>query len=326
MWMEQRRLGKQGPELTSIGFGCWAMGGVGRGDVGGWGPQDEGDAITAIQFALDAGVNWFDTAAVYGLGHSEEVLGRALGNRRKDIVVATKFGLVWDDQGHLTNKATYDSVKQECDASLRRLGTDYIDLYQQHWPDAIGTPVEETMRALDDLIKGGKVRYAGVSNFDGPLLERALTVRHVDSLQPPYSLFHREVEAEILPFCRSHGIGVVAYSPLASGLLGGRYTTDQTFDQSDWRSSSPDFTGEGLERNLEKVERLREIANRFGRTVPQLAIAWVLSNPAVTSAIVGVRKRSHIEGALPAGDWVLDSQTKREVEAAMGARDSASVG
>lgn len=315
--MERRKLGSEGPELTTIGFGCWAMGGVGRGDVGGWGPQDDQESVDAIHFALDHDVNWFDTAAVYGLGHSEEVLGRALGDRRKDIILATKFGLVWDDAGHLTNKATYDSVKQECDASLQRLGTDYIDLYQQHWPDAIGTPVEETMRALDDLIKEGKVRYAGVSNFDRPLLERALTVRHVDSLQPQYSLFHREVEAEVLPFCKEKGIGVVAYSPLASGLLGGRYTPDQTFDPTDWRASSPDFTGEGLRRNLEKVERLREIAQRFGRTVPQLAIAWVLSNPAVTSAIAGVRKRSHIQGVLEASDWHLDEETRQEIESVM---------
>src|SRR5919205_855377 len=158
--MERRKLGSEGPEITTIGFGCWAMGGEGRGDAGGWGHQDDQDSIDAIHTALDAGVSWFDTAAVYGLGHSEEVLGKALGNRRKDVFVATKFGLVWDEQGNLTNRASYDSVLKECDASLERLGTDYIDLYQQHWPDAVGTPVEETMRALDDLIKAGKVRWA----------------------------------------------------------------------------------------------------------------------------------------------------------------------
>src|SRR5579884_2584860 len=192
--IETRNLGSRGPELTTIGFGCWAMGGAGW--EFSWGPQNDEESIRAVHVALEQGINWFDTAAVYGLGHSEEVLGRALGSRRKDVFVATKFGLVWDENGKITNLASYDSIMRECDASLRRLGTDYIDLYQQHWPDNVGTPVEESMRALDDLIKSGKVRYAGVSNFDVPLLERALTVRHVDSLQPQYSLFSRDVERE----------------------------------------------------------------------------------------------------------------------------------
>jgi aryl-alcohol dehydrogenase-like predicted oxidoreductase len=321
--MQTRKLGKNGPDLTVIGFGSWAMGGPGY--QGGWGPQDDRVSIEAIHTALDRGVNWFDTAAIYGLGHSEEVLGKALGSRRKDVIVATKFGLVWDEQANITNIAAYDSVLRECDASLRRLGTDYIDLYQQHWPDTVGTPVEETMRALDDLIKAGKVRYAGVSNFDVPLLKRALAVRHIDSVQPQYNLFSRDAERELLPFCREHGIGVVAYSPLASGLLGGRYTASQTFDETDWRSRHPDFTGEGLRRNLEKVERLRTIAERHGKTVPQLAIAWVLANPAVTSAIVGVRKPDHILGALPAADWPLDADLIAEIETAMGSEVHAPV-
>jgi aryl-alcohol dehydrogenase-like predicted oxidoreductase len=313
--METRKLGKNGPDITTIGFGCWAMGGVGL--AGGWGPQDDQQAIDAIHAALDLGVNWFDTAAIYGTGHSEETLGKALGDRRKDVILATKFGLVWDENGKITNDSSYQSVMRECDASLQRLGTDYIDLYQQHWPDTIGTPVEESMRALDDLIKAGKVRYAGVSNFDVPLLERALSVRHIDSLQPQYNLFSRDVEAEILPFCQQNGIGVVAYSPLASGLLGGKYTESQTFDDTDWRSSNPDFTGEGLKRNLAKVERLRAIAQRFDKTVPQLAVAWVLSNPATTSAIVGVRKPDHITSIIPAADWHLDEKTRGEIETAM---------
>jgi len=315
--METRKLGKDGPEVTTIGFGCWAMGGQGKGNVGGWGPQDDQDSVRAIHTALDGGINWFDTAAVYGTGHSEEVLGRALGSRRNDVLVATKFGLVWDDNGDLTNDSSYDSVLQQCDASLQRLGTDHIDLYQQHWPDMIGTPVEESMRALDDLIKSGKVRYAGVSNFDVPMLEQALAVRHIDSLQPQYNLFHREPEGDVLPFCHQHGIGVVAYSPLASGLLGGKYTQSQTFAAGDWRGSNPDFTGGGLRRNLERVARLRSIADRFDKTVAQLAIAWVLSNPAITSAIVGVRRPDHVTGALPAAGWNLDKQTCNEIEQAM---------
>jgi aryl-alcohol dehydrogenase-like predicted oxidoreductase len=319
--MEQRQLGAQGPSISTIGFGCWAMGGAGW--AGSWGPQDDRMSSEAIQSALERGINWFDTAAVYGLGHSEEVLGKVLGSRRKDVIVATKFGTVWDDQGNLSDRASYDSVIRECDASLRRLGTDYIDLYQQHWPDSVGTPIEETMRALDDLTKSGKVRYVGVSNYGLPLLQKALQVRHIDSLQPKFSLFHREVERDLLPFCAEQGIGVVAYSPLASGLLGGNYTAEKTFPEGDWRAGDPDFTGEGLRRNVDKVERLREIAQRFGKTMPQLAVAWVLSNPAVTSAIVGVRRPEHITGVLPAADWDLDDATRSEIEGVMGTYQTA---
>ena len=319
--MEYRKLGSEGPELTTIGFGCWAMGGPGY--AGGWGPQNDQEAIDAIHVALDKGINWFDTAAIYGLGHSEEVLGKALGARRKDIFLATKFGLVWDEDANIQNLASYDSITRECDASLRRLGTDYIDLYQQHWPDESGTPVEESMRALDDLIKAGKVRYAGVSNFDVPLLEKALSVRHIDSLQPPYNLFARDIEQEILPFCQQHGIGMVVYSPLHSGLLGGNYTPDKTFDPTDWRSRDPNFNGEGLRRNLEKVNRLKSIAERHGKTVAQLAIAWVLANSAVTSAIVGVRKPDHILGALPAADWHLDEDLLKEIGDVMAGQEAA---
>ena len=318
--MERRRLGQEGPEITTIGFGCWAMGGLGRegGWAGSWGTQDDQESVEAVHVALDQGVNWFDTAAAYGLGHSEEVLGRALGARRKDVVVATKCGLVWDAQGDISNNGQYDSIMREADASLRRLGTDYIDLYQMHWPDTgAKAPPEETMRAMDDLIKAGKVRYAGVSNYDAPLLKASLTVRHVDSLQPSYSLFDRDVEKEVLPFCRANGIGVVAYSPLASGLLGGRYDEHTTFEESDWRSRDPRFIGDGLRRNLTIVAKLKEIAARFDRTVAQLAIAWVLANPALTSAIVGVRKPSHIMDALPAADWRLDQETCAEIDAAL---------
>lgn len=315
--MERRKLGSAGPELTTIGFGCWAMGGSGKGDAGGWGPQDDQDSIDSVHAALDAGVNWYDTAAVYGLGHSEEVLGKALGNRRKDIILATKFGLVWDESGHLTNLASYDSVMRECDASLRRLSTDYIDLYQMHWPDNVGTPVEESIRALDDLVKAGKVRYTGVSNFDVPLLKRAESVRHIDSVQPQYNLFNREPEGALFPYCQEHGTGVVAYSPLSSGLLGGNYTPEKTFPEGDWRATHPDFTGEGLRRNVARVDRLKEIAQRFGKTVPQLAVAWVLAHSAVTSAIVGIRRPSHLEGILPAADWHLDEETLREIESVM---------
>jgi len=315
--METRRLGSAGPEITTIGCGCWAMGGLGRegGWAGSWGAQDDRDSLAAIRAALECGVTWFDTAAVYGLGHSEEVLGRALGARRVDVVVATKCGLVWDAAGNVSNNGRYASVMREAEASLRRLGTDYIDLYQLHWPDT-GThaPVEETMRAMDDLVRQGKVRYVGVSNFDVPLLTEALAVWHVDALQPPYSLFNRDAEGELLPFCQEHGVGVVAYSPLASGLLGGRYSATQTFEPSDWRAHDANFTGEGLRHNLAIVDQLRAIAGRFGKTVPQLAVAWVLANPVVTSAIVGVRRPDHITGVAPAADWHLDQETRAEID------------
>jgi len=314
--MERRKLGAEGPEISTIGFGSWAIGGSGW--AGSWGAQDDQASVESVHVALDHGVTWFDTAAVYGCGHSEEVLGQALGARRKDVVVATKFGLLCDEKGNVSNNGHYDSVMRECEASLRRLGTDYIDLYQMHWPDTgAKAPIEETMRALNDLVAQGKVRYAGVSNFDAPLMEQALKVRRLDSLQPPYSMLHREVEEDILPFCRAHGIGVVAYSPLASGLLGGRYTAATTFEKGDWRATNPDFSGEGLRRNLAIVERLKGIAARFDKTVAQLAVAWVLANPAVTSAIVGVRKPDHILGALPAADWRLDASTLAEIDDAL---------
>jgi aryl-alcohol dehydrogenase-like predicted oxidoreductase len=200
--------------------------------------------------------------------------------------------------------------------SLKRLGTDYIDLYQMHWPDH-NTPVEETMRALDDLVKAGKVRHVGVSNFDVPLLEQALSVRHVDSEQPPYSLLNRAAEDEILPFCEAHGIGVVPYSPLFSGLLSGRYTSSTMFHPDDWRTRNPEFTGEGLACNVAKVERLRPIAERYGRTIAQLALAWVLANPAITSAIVGMRRSEHVTSSLPAVGLHLDAHTYQEVTAAL---------
>jgi len=311
-----------------MGCGCWAMGGLGRegGWVGSWGAQDDQDSITAIHAALECGVTWFDTAAVYGLGHSEEVLGRSLGARRADVIVATKCGLVWDAAGNVSNNGRYASVMREAEASLRRLGTEYIDLYQLHWPDTTThAPVEETMRAFDDLVRQGKVRYVGVSNVDVSLLTEALSVRHVDSVQPPYSLFNRDAEGALLPFCREQGVGVVAYSPLASGLLGGRYTAAQTFAPSDWRARDANFTGEGLRRNLAIVDRLREIAGRFDKTVPQLAIAWVLANPAITSAIVGVRKPDHITGVAPAAAWRLDQETVAEIDEVLQDRQLASV-
>ncbi len=313
--MQYRSLGKNGPRISTIGFGAWAMGGSGW--AYSWGSQDDTESERAVHAALDAGITFFDTAAVYGLGHSEEVLGRALGARRKDVVLATKCGLVWDESKRIHRNGHYASVLREAEQSLRRLGTDWIDLYQLHWPDTeSGSRVEDTLRAMEELVRSGKVRWVGLSNFDAEGLGRALQVRHIDALQPPYSLLARQVEDRVLPVCQSNGVGVVAYSPLASGLLSGRYGPDTRFAAEDWRSRSAAHTGEGLRRNLAMVDRLRPIAESTGRTVAQLAIAWVLSHPAMTAAIVGVRHPGHVRDAVPAADWNLSADERQAIEAA----------
>lgn len=310
--MRYRKLGKNGPEISVIGFGSWAIGGGGWASA--WGNQDDEQSAESVRVALYNGINFFDTAAVYGLGHSEEVIGKALKGDRDKVVLATKCGLVWDENQNISKNGTYDSILREAEASLRRLGTDYIDLYQMHWPDTdANAPAEETMRAMDKLVQDGKVRYVGVSNYNVSLLEASLSVRHVDSLQPPYSILRPAVEKEILPFCLENGIGVVAYSPLTSGLLSGNYTYDTKFSDDDWRSRNAAHTGEGLRKNVDRVEKLKVIASRFGMTMPQLAIAYDLSHPALTSALVGVRKPSHILSVLPAIDVTLDEATLAEI-------------
>ncbi|KQX48531.1 MULTISPECIES: aldo/keto reductase [unclassified Paenibacillus] len=310
--MKYRKLGKNGPEISVIGFGSWAIGGGGWASA--WGNQDDELSAESVRVALYNGINFFDTAAVYGLGHSEEVIGNALKGDRDKVVLATKCGLVWDENKNISKNGTYDSILREAEASLRRLGTDYIDLYQMHWPDTdANAPAEETMRAMDKLVQDGKVRYVGVSNYNVSLLEASLSVRHVDSLQPPYSILRPAVEKEILPFCLEKGIGVVAYSPLTSGLLSGNYTYDTKFSDDDWRSRNAAHTGEGLRKNVERVEKLKVIASRYGMTMPQLAIAYDLAHPALTSALVGVRKPSHILSVLPAIDLTLDEATLAEI-------------
>jgi aryl-alcohol dehydrogenase-like predicted oxidoreductase len=310
--MRYRKLGKNGPEISVIGFGSWAIGGGGWASA--WGNQDDELSEESVRVALYNGINFFDTAAVYGLGHSEEVIGKALKGDRDKVVLATKCGLVWDENKNISKNGTYDSILCEAEASLRRLGTDYIDLYQMHWPDTdANAPAEETMRAMDKLVQDGKVRYVGVSNYNVSLLEESLSVRHVDSLQPPYSILRPAVEKEILPFCLEKGIGVVAYSPLTSGLLSGNYTYDTKFSDDDWRSRNAAHTGEGLRKNVDRVEKLKVIASRYGMTMPQIAIAYDLAHPALTSALVGVRKPNHILSVLPAIDVTLDEATLAEI-------------
>jgi aryl-alcohol dehydrogenase-like predicted oxidoreductase len=310
--MKYRKLGKNGPEISVIGFGSWAIGGGGWASA--WGNQDDELSAESVRVALDNGINFYDTAAAYGLGHSEEVIGKALKSDRDKVVLATKCGLVWDKNKTISKNGTYDSILREAEASLRRLGTDYIDLYQMHWPDTdVNAPAEETMRAMDKLVQDGKVRYVGLSNYNVPLLEASLSVRHVDSLQPPYSILRPAVEKEILPYCLEKGIGVVAYSPLTSGLLSGNYTYDTKFSDDDWRSRNAAHTGEGLRKNVDRVEKLKVIASRYGITMQQLAIAYDLAHPALTSALVGVRKPSHILSVLSAIDVTLDEATLAEI-------------
>jgi aryl-alcohol dehydrogenase-like predicted oxidoreductase len=304
--MQYRKLGKNGPEVSVIGFGSWATGGD-------WGGQDDQQSIESVRAALDAGVTFFDTAPVYGLGHSEEVIGKALKGDRDKVVLATKCGLVWDEDKKVSKNGSYDSILREAEDSLRRLGTDYIDLYQMHWPDTeTGATAEETMRAMDKLVQDGKVRYVGVSNYSIPMLEESLTVRHVDSLQPPYSILRPAVEKEILPYCLEKGIGVVSYSALTSGLLSGNYTYDTKFSENDWRSRNKAHTVD-LKSNVDRAEKLKVIAGGLGITLPQLAIAYILMHPAITSSIMGVRKPSHILSVIPAVGVKLDEVTLAEI-------------
>jgi len=307
--MRKNRLGLQGPELTEIGLGTWVMGGPWR---FGWGPADDRESIAAIQRALDLGINWIDTAPAYGLGHAEELVGQALQGRRDQVYIASKCGMVWNSKGVTRMDLNPGSIRQEVEASLKRLRTEVIDLYQFHWPDA-GVPVEKSWREMRRLKKEGKIRWLGVSNFDVALLERCQAIHPVDSLQPPYNLLRREVEREILPWCQNHGVGVVAYSPMASGLLSGRFDLTR-LAADDWRRRSAEFTEPRLSQNLQRVEKLRAVAARHGKTVGHLAVAWVLRHPAVTSAIVGARTAAQVEENMGAAGWDLSEGEMAEIE------------
>ena len=317
--IEMRKLGRNGPEITTVGFGAWAAGGAWK---VGWGPQSDDDSVAAIRRSLERGMNWIDTAAIYGLGHSEEVVGRAIrGLPRDEILVFTKCGRVPDETGTPRGDLRPDSIRREIEASLRRLGTDHVDLYQIHWPDTVtGTPVEASWETLAALQDEGKARHIGVSNFDVELLARCEAIRHVDSLQPPYSLLKRDIEAEILPWCRENGVGVIAYSPMQSGLLSGTFDIGR-LAEDDWRRRAPAFQEPQLSRNLALVERLRPLAARHGRTVGQLAVAWTLMHPAVTGAIVGARRPMQVDENAEAMGWRLGDDEMAEIEAAVKAAE-----
>lgn len=311
--MEKRQLGNSDLHITPIGIGAWAIGGGGW--EFSWGPQDDNESIAAIHAGLDAGINWIDTAAAYGLGHSEEVVARALKGRSSRPYVFTKCELVWDKQGQLIRSLKKDSIRREIEGSLRRLNLDVVDLYQIHWP-VPDEDIEEGWTELARLKEEGKVRYIGVSNFSVEQMKRALKIAPITSLQPPYSMLARKVETEILPFARQNNIGVIAYSPMASGMLTGTMTREriEKFAADDWRRRNPNFSEPLLSRNLRVVETLREIGSRHGRQPGEVAIAWTLLNPAVTGAIVGVRNAAQVKGIIGAGTFRLNPEEADAIE------------
>jgi aryl-alcohol dehydrogenase-like predicted oxidoreductase len=314
--MQTRKLGNSDLNITPVGYGAWAVGGSGWQYA--WGSQEDSDSIAAIHRALELGVNWIDTAAVYGLGHSEEVVARALKSwSGPRPYVFTKCGLRWDSKGEVQKVLSADSIRGEVEDSLRRLSTDVIDLYQIHWPpDPDSSELEEGWSTLTELQREGKVRWIGVSNFDVQQLRRAEAIAPVTSLQPRYSLVHPEIEDEILPYCLRQGIGVVVYSPMASGLLTGAMTRERATNlpNDDWRSGHQDFTEPNLSRNLALVAVLRVIAKRHKRGVGEVAIAWTLHNSAVTGAIVGARNAKQAEGVMRAGELRLTDEELNEID------------
>jgi aryl-alcohol dehydrogenase-like predicted oxidoreductase len=307
----KRRLGTTDLEITTVGFGAWAIGGGGW--AYGWGPQDDAGSIAAIHHAIRRGVNWIDTAAIYGLGHSEEVVGRALRElpASQRPYVFTKGGMIPDRERPYDEPARNlrpETIRREVEASLRRLGVERIDLYQFHWPDGIGTPIEESWHEMDRLVAEGKVRAAGVSNFDVTLLERAESVRHVDSLQPPFSLVHRDAGADVIPWAASNGTGVIVYSPMQSGLLTDGFSAGRVaaMADDDWRRRSPEFNEPRLSRNIALRDALRPVAERHGVAVSAVAVAWTLACPGVSGAIVGARSPEQVDGWIAAGSLDLD--------------------
>lgn len=313
--MQTRRLGNSDMHVTPIGFGAWAIGGGGW--AFGWGSQDDADSVAAIREAVTLGVNWIDTAAVYGLGHSEEVVAKALEGVANRPYVFTKCGRVWDESRQIGKSLKAASIRRECEASLKRLKVDVIDLYQVHWPEP-DEDVEEGWAEVAKLRAEGKVRWIGVSNFSIEQMKRASAISPVTSLQPPYSLIRREVEAGILPFCRRENIGVIAYSPMASGLLTGAWTRERlaTLPPDDWRrEKNKQFQEPLFTRNLKLAELLRQIGLPHDKTPGEVAIAWVLGNPAVTGAIVGARKPGQLAELLGAAEWRLSADEVARIEA-----------
>ena len=310
--MQTRKLGYSDLKLTTVGLGTWAMGGPWQ---FGWGPQNDDDAIAAILQALEQGINWIDTAPVYGLGHSEELVGKALKQTNAKPLIATKCGLLWNEKKEKVSCLERQSIRNECHASLKRLGIDVIDLYQMHWPEP-DDEIEQAWEEMAKLADEGKVRYIGISNFSLGQIKRVQKIAPVASLQPPYNMLRREVEDEILGYCAENNIGVVTYSPMQRGLLTGKFSQERLAGLSidDHRRRSPDFQEPRFSLTLEFVEQLKKIAERNDRTTAQLAISWVLRRPEVTAAIVGARRPDQIAETAPAGDWTLASEDIEQIE------------
>lgn len=307
--MEYRTFGKTSLQVSAIGFGCWEMGGT-------YGYFDEGEVIRAIHKAFDLGINCFDTAEAYGHGQSEKLLAKALGPRRKDIILVTKFGVRYEHRNRDSSRAR---AMQSIEESLARLQTDYVDVYLVHWPD-VNTPFDETMQALDDIVKQGKARFVGVSNFTVEQMRECMKTRDFAVYQVGYHLFDRRMEKEIFPFCAEQNIGVMGYGSLAHGLLTGTFTEETTFAESDWRSKGGAFglklfEGEKFKHNIRAVNELKTIAERKGKKIAQLALAWVLSNPVISVALVGARKPEEVEENMGALGWKLTEADKQEIDA-----------
>ncbi len=320
--MNKRTLGRDGIGITTVGFGAWAIGGGGWSY--GWGPQDDAQSIAAIRRAVESGVDWIDTAAIYGLGHSEQVVELALADipRSARPRVFTKCGLIADPERPFDEPRRVlrpESIRRECEASLRRLGVDRIDLYQFHWPDATGTSVEDSWGEMARLVAEGKILRTGVSNFGVDLLERCERIRHVDSLQPPFSMIRRDAAADVIPWCAAHGTGVIAYSPMQSGILTDGFGKERVerMAPEDWRRRSPEFREPRLSRNLALRDALRPVASRYGVTVATVAVAWVLAWPGVTGAIVGARSPRQVDGWIQAGSLELATSDLDEIARAI---------
>jgi aryl-alcohol dehydrogenase-like predicted oxidoreductase len=315
--METKQLGTSDLHITPIGFGSWAIGGGGWEFA--WGAQNDNDSVAAIHEALDVGINWIDTAAVYGLGHSEEIVARALEGVSHRPYVFTKCSMVWDERREIGHSLKAESIRRECEASLRRLKVDAIDLYQIHWPDP-DEQIEEGWATMAALQKEGKVRNIGVSNFNLAQMTRIQSIAPITSLQPRYSLLHREIEEDILPFVSREHIGVIVYSPMASGLLTGAMTRQRIAElpADDWRKRHTDFREPQLTRNLRLVSLLRTIGKRHGRSPGEVAVAWVLRNSAVTGAIVGARRPGQVRGISEAANFWLSPAEISDIEAFVG--------
>lgn len=319
--MQTRKLGYSDLNLTTIGIGTWAMGG---GDWKfGWGPQDDKASIKAIHAGFEHGINWIDTAPIYGHGRSEKIVGEAIKGIRDSLIIATKCGRVWEgDSREIGKSLKPHSIRKEVENSLTRLNIDVIDLYQIHWPQP-DEEIEQGWATIAELVKEGKIRFAGVSNFNLEQLKRAQAIHPITSLQPPYNMFRREIETDVIDYCRSNDIGIIAYSPMQAGLLTGKFTEERAagLPDSDWRSRHPFFMEPQLKVNLEVVERLRPIAKSLVVSVPQLSLAWVLRQKEVTAAIVGARRPDQIEETAQAGDIELGTTEFNEIETILNWRE-----